>query len=396
MDETIRKRSEVAATFLKIGVLGFGAPAIWGLIQAEVQERRGWLSKERYLEGLALVNALPGAPAMQMCIFAGHQRAGMWGGLLAGLAFMAPAFAMVLLLSALASAYGALPVLRDAFYGLSPVVLGIFIVAIYRLGTTAIKDVSSILIAATAAGAAAFSLLGLPGILLLAACAGVATHYSRKAGLIAAIIAVLLIGAERLVDKTFAVSMSATAAPDLWSLGTFFFKVGAVTFGGGMTIIYFVQDQVVNHLHWITAQEFLECLTLAQFTPGPIIMVGAYVGYKVAGFAGAAVAALAIFLPSFLLMLSILPVFERVRRLAWVKAAMRGISPAVVGAIAVSIVHLAPHAAPDLFAALLLAGSVVALLVWRKLPVVPLTLGGGLIGILARSRLAHRLRELAF
>ncbi|HXI36993.1 MAG TPA: chromate efflux transporter [Burkholderiales bacterium] len=396
MDETIRKRSEVAATFLKIGVLGFGAPAIWGLIQAEVQERRGWLSKERYLEGLALVNALPGAPAMQMCIFAGHQRAGMWGGLLAGLAFMAPAFAMVLLLSALASAYGALPVLRDAFYGLSPVVLGIFIVTIYRLGTTAIKDVPSILIAAAAAGAAAFSLLGLPGILLLAACAGVATHYSRKAGLIAAIIAVLLIGAERLVDKTFAVSMSATAAPDLWSLGTFFFKVGAVTFGGGMTIIYFVQDQVVNHLHWITAQEFLECLTLAQFTPGPIIMVGAYVGYKVAGFAGAAVAALAIFLPSFLLMLSILPVFERVRRLAWVKAAMRGISPAVVGAIAVSIVHLAPHAAPDLFAALLLAGTVVALVVWRKLPVVPLTLGGGLIGILARSRLAHRLRELAF
>jgi len=137
----------------------------------------------------------------------------------------------------------------------------------------------------------------------------------------------------------------------------FFFKVGAVTFGGGMTIIYFVQDQVVNHLHWITAQEFLECLTLAQFTPGPIIMVGAYVGYKVAGFSGAAVAALAIFLPSFLLMLSILPVFERVRRLTWVKAAMRGISPAVVGAIAVSIVHLAPHAAPELFAALLLAGA---------------------------------------
>jgi chromate transporter len=113
------------------------------------------------------------------------------------------------------------------------------------------------------------------------------------------------------------------------------------------------------------------------------------------GFSGAAVAALAIFLPSFLLMLAILPVFERVRQLAWVKAAMRGISPAVVGAIAVSIVHLTPHAAPDLFAALLLAGTVVALVVWRRLPVVPLTLGGGLVGILARSKLVHRLRELA-
>jgi len=396
MDETIRKRTEVATTFLKIGVLGFGAPAIWGLIQAEVQERRSWLSKERYLEGLALVNALPGAPAMQMCIFAGHQRAGMWGGLLAGLAFMAPAFAFVLLLSALASAYGALPILRDAFYGLSPVVLGIFIVAIYRLGATAIKDIPSIVIAAAAAGTAGFSLLGLPGILALAACAGVALYASRKAGVIAALAVALLIGVERYFEsRLVGMGAAADAAPDLWSLAMFFFKVGAVTFGGGMTIIYFVQDQVVNHLHWITAQEFLECLTLAQFTPGPIIMVGAYVGYKVAGFSGAAVAALAIFLPSFLLMLSILPVFERVRRLTWVKAAMRGISPAVVGAIAVSIVHLAPHAAPDLFAALLLAGTVVALLVWRKLPVVPLTLGGGLIGILARSKVVHRLRELA-
>src|SRR5690242_5836903 len=131
--------------------MGYGAAAIWGLIQVEVQERRGWLSKERFLEGMALVNALPGAPAMQMCIFAGHQRAGMWGGLLAGLAFMAPAFAIVLLLSALASAYGALPILRDAFYGLSPVVLGIFIVAIYRLGEAAIKDIPSIVIATAAA-----------------------------------------------------------------------------------------------------------------------------------------------------------------------------------------------------------------------------------------------------
>src|SRR3954468_14945494 len=154
-------RWEVLTTFLKIGTLGYGAAAIWGLIQSEVQERRAWLTKERYLEGLALVNALPGAPAMQLCIFAGHQRAGMWGGLLAGLGFMAPAFVIVLLLSAVAATYGALPVLRDAFYGLSPVVLGIFIVAVIRLGTAAIKDVFAAVVAVLAAAAAALSLLGL-------------------------------------------------------------------------------------------------------------------------------------------------------------------------------------------------------------------------------------------
>ena len=393
MNEINRRRLEVTSAFLKIGALGFGAPAIWGLIQAEVQERRAWLSKERFLEGMALVNALPGAPAMQMCIFVGHERAGWWGGLLAGLAFMAPAFAIVLALSVIAAAFGALPLIRDAFYGLGPVVLGIFIVTIYRLGRTAIKDAASVVIALAACSAAAWSLVGVAGIFLLAGCAGVAVYHSRKAGLVAALVATSLIAAERLAEPslTSLAAGGAAGAPALWNIGAFFFKVGAVTFGGGMTIIAFVQDQVVNQLQWITAQEFIECLTLAQFTPGPIIMVAAYVAYKVAGVAGAAVAAAAIFLPSFVLMLSILPVLERVRRLAWMKAAIKGISPAVVGAIAVAMVHLVPHAAPDAFTAAVLILTVAALLVWQRLPVLSLVAGGGLIGIVARSKLVHRL-----
>src|SRR4051812_25939632 len=389
-------RWEVLTTFLKIGTLGYGAAAIWGLIQSEVQERRGWLTKERYLEGLALVNALPGAPAMQMCIFAGHQRAGMLGGLLAGFGFMAPAFAIMLLLSAAAASYGALPLMRDAFYGLSPVVLGIFVIAIYKLARAAINDVFSVAVALAAAAAVEFLLLGVAGTLALAACAGVAIHHSRKAGLIAALVAVVLIAAERAAEAMIAgAAGAAVGTPSLWELGAFFLKVGAVTFGGGMTIIAFVQDQVVNQLHWINSEEFLECLTLSQFTPGPIIMVAAYVGYKVAGIAGAAVAACAIFLPSFILMLSILPFLERVRKLAWVKAAMRGIAPAVVGAIAVTIIQLMPHAARDGFSAALLVLTIVILLVWKRVPVLSMVVAGGLIGIAARSRLVHRLRDLA-
>jgi len=395
MNETIRRYLEVAAAFLKVGILGFGAPAIWGLIQAEVQERRAWLTKEQFLEGLALVNTLPGAPAMQMCIYVGHQRAGWWGGALAGLAFMAPAFAIMLALSVIASAYGALPLMRDAFYGLGPVVLGIFAVTIYRLGRTAIKDIAAVAVGVAAALVAGFSLVGVAGIFLLAGCVGVAIHHSWRAGLIAALAVSGLIVLERFAEPLLAGSAAGgqPGQPGLWDIGLFFFKVGAVTFGGGMSIIVFVQDQVVSQLHWISAQEFIECLTLAQFTPGPIIMVGAYVGYKLAGVAGATVAAIAIFLPSFLLMLSILPFLERVRKLAWVKAAMKGIGPAVVGTLAVTIVKLAPHAAPDLFTAAMLILTVIALLTW-KLPAFPLALGGGAVGILARSKLVHRLREL--
>jgi chromate transporter len=123
-------------------------------------------------------------------------------------------------------------------------------------------------------------------------------------------------------------------------------------------------------------------------------MVGAYVGYKVAGASGAAVAAFAIFLPSFVLMLSIVPVLDRVRHVTWVKAAIRGISPAVIGTIAVTILQLAPHAAPDAFTAVVLVLTVLALLAWRQLPVLPSLACGGLLGILARSRALLRLRDL--
>jgi chromate transporter len=391
MNEINRNRLEVTSVFLKIGALGYGPAAIWGLIQAEVQERRTWLTKERYLEGMALVNVLPGATAMQMCIFVGHERAGWWGGVLAGLAFMAPAFAIMLALSVVSAAYGALPLMRDAFYGLGPVVLGVFIVAIYRIGRTAIKDAWSAVIALVAAATAAFSLVGVAGILLLAGCAGVALHHSRRQGLYAALAALCLVAAERFAESLLAGGAAAgSGQAGLWDIAIFFFKVGALTFGGGMSIVAFVQDQVVNHLHWISAQEFIECLTLSQFTPGPIIMVAAYVGYRIAGIAGASVAAFAIFLPSFILMLSILPVLDRVRRLAWVKAAMKGITPAVVGAIGVTIIQLLPHAAPDLFTGVLLALTVIALLAWR-LPVLSVAVCGGLIGIVARSRLVQRL-----
>src|SRR6185295_7652428 len=129
---------EILRVFAKIGAMSYGGAAIMGIMQAEIQQRRGWMSKERYLEGLALVNMLPGAPATQLSIFIGHERAGWRGGVLAGIGFVIPAFCVMLALTLLYSAYGALPIMRDAFYGLGPVVLGIFVVAVIRLARAAL------------------------------------------------------------------------------------------------------------------------------------------------------------------------------------------------------------------------------------------------------------------
>src|SRR5437899_2949498 len=239
---------EIVSAFLRLGATSYGGPAIMGVMQAELQERRQWLSEPRFLEGLALVNMLPGATATQLALFLGHARGGWWGALLGGICFVLPAFAIMLALTVAYAALGVSPLVRGALYGL-------------------------------------------------------------------------------------------------------------------------------------TAQEFIDGLALGQFTPGPILMVAAYVGYKVAGVAGAAVAAGAAFLPSFVMMLAILPAFDRVRTYTWTRAVLRGMSPAVIGLLAVSLTRLAPYALVDPFAVAIFVATVAALLLWRP-GTVRLMLGGAVLGAL--------------
>jgi chromate transporter len=384
MHEPLAKEwKDIASSFLKLGAMSYGGPAIMGLMQAEVQEKRQWLSKERFVEGLSLVSMLPGATATQLGIFLGYARGGWWGGLLAGLCFVLPGFLVMLALTIGYAALGSTPVIRGALYGLGPVVLGIFFVAVYRLGRTAVAGVPQALIAIAAAFAALFSPLGTAAILLLAGGFGIFLFHSRKAGS-----AVLLSLALAAVALRFAVwpqvDSPVAHSAGLMELAAFFFKVGALTFGGGLTMIAFIHEQVVNEFHWLTAQEFIDGLAIGQLTPGPVLMVAAYVGYKAAGLAGAAIAAGASFLPSFVLMLSILPLFDRARQLLWTRAAMKGIGAAVIGVLAVSLSHLAPHALPDSFAIAMLAATVFALLMWR-IGAFKLMLAGSFLGIL-RSR----------
>src|SRR4051794_28602420 len=139
-DSATSHGKEIALSFLKIGATGYGGPAMLGIMQAEFQERRQWMSRPRFLEGLALVNVLPGATAVQLAIFLGYLRGGWWGGLLAGLGFAVPGFIVMLGLTVLYSAFGVSPILRGALYGLGPVVIAIFVAALFRLGTSALRS----------------------------------------------------------------------------------------------------------------------------------------------------------------------------------------------------------------------------------------------------------------
>src|SRR6059036_4139236 len=210
---------DVAAALLKLGATAYGGPAIMGIMQAELQEKRKWVSKERFVEGLSVVNMLPGATATQLGIFLGYARGGWWGGLVGGLCFVLPAFFIMLALTIAYASLGVTPILRGALYGLGPVVLGVFVVAVCRLGRSAVSTVSQALIAVAAAAAAIGSPLGIAAILVLSGGAGLLLFHSRRPGVIvvvasAAVVAVLPVvlssGADR--DHKTTGSTATTAA----------------------------------------------------------------------------------------------------------------------------------------------------------------------------------------
>jgi chromate transporter len=237
-----------------------------------------------------------------------------------------------------------------------------------------------------AVAALIWSSLGIAAILLLAGGVGLLLFHSKKVGV--AVLVLLTASLSILRFASWFTSATVTAmpqgtplSPNVTDIGVFFFKVGALTFGGGLTMIAFIHEQVVSQFRWLTPQEFIDGLALGQLTPGPILMLAAYVGYKVAGVVGAAFAAAAIFSPAFMMMLAMMPMFDRVRTLVWTKAALQGIGPALIGVITVSLVQMAPHALPDPFAIAVLIVTVVALLVWR-FSALKLIFAGAVFGVL--------------
>jgi chromate transporter len=382
---------EIATAMLQLGATSYGGPAIMGLMQHELQERRKWVSKERFLEGLAVANMVPGATATQLGIFLAYARGGWWSALLGGLCFVFPAFVIMLALTIAYANFGVTPLARGALYGLGPVVIGLFAVALYRLARTAASTPPEVIIGVAAAVASATTGIGIVAILVLAGCTGLFVFQptsARRTRFVAGLlfVAVLAIAVWASTSPSVATGSEWTPNPkNLVHIGLFFLKVGAFTIGGGLTMIAFIQEQVVGQFGWLTAREFVDGMALGQLAPGPVLMIAAYVGYKLAGIGGAVVAATAAFLPSFVIMLAILPALDRVRRLAWIKAMMRGMAPAVIGVLAVSLVRLSPAAVPDPVALLILLGTVAATLFLRT-GAFKLMIGGAALGVL-RSRL---------
>jgi len=394
---------ELAQLFVKLGLTGFGGPqAHIAMIHEEAVARRGWFSEDQYLEGVAICEMLPGPASTQMGMYTGYLRAGQWGALVAGLSFIAPAFLIMLGLSWAYFRFQGVPQIEALFLGISPVVIAIIAGFCWKLSKKAITDRAGVAIAL--ASLLLSWRLGV-NVLLLFALAGVAGLILYRPNLppdqrgLAAGVALMgpwlsrlatLPGAPLAVSSFWGLDRIQTYA---LPLTTFFLKTGAFIFGGGLVIIPLLETAVVDDFGWMTRNQFIDGVALGELTPGPVVITAAFVGYKVAGALGALVATVAIFAPSFGFIMFASPLLRQLRQQPWVKRSLKGVLPAVLGAIAAAVIPLAqaailqPTLPRTLFAAGL-AGVALFALVRLRCPTWQLVAGGAALGLLAGPWLA--------
>ncbi len=378
-----RRLRGLAALFLRLGVIGFGGPlAHVGLMEDQCVTRRQWATRQQFLEGLAICNLLPGPTSTQLSIYLGYLRAGPLGGLVSGACFIFPSFLLVLALAWAYIQYGTLPQVGALFVAIGPVVIGIIVNTLYRTGKTALTDLPTWVIAVFACALVVVPLLppsvnlltillvaGLMGVLLFrrafqrqaesgqAQAASPPPEAPRADNSVKSLAIVLL-----LPVKGFA---AAAPTVGLLTLGLVFFKIGLLMFGGGLVVAPLLQQELVDGPHWLTTRQLLDGLALGQLTPGPVTTVATFAGYTAAGFAGSVVATLAVFAPSFVLVLSLTPVLLRRRAAPITKAFLKGITAGALGAIAAAAILFGRAAISDLFTALLALVSLALLLRWN-------------------------------
>ncbi|MCT4619530.1 MAG: chromate efflux transporter [Marinisporobacter sp.] len=337
---------EIMIYFFKIGVLGFGGPmAHIAMMDEELVEKREWVLREEFLDGLAICNMLPGPASTQLGIYMGYLRGGVLGGVVAGVFFIFPAFIMITLLSYLYFNYGTIPQVKGILYGVNAVVIALISSSLYKMGRKFIVDIKGIAIFILSAIAVYILKVNIIVVLIVGGILGILMDYKIVNRKKTYMIAVPFFIIDHMLVRLF----------------RFFIKVGSFIYGGGLVIIPFIEQEVVERLGWMTQQEFLTGLSFGQITPGPIVTTAAFIGYKVFGFLGASVAAVAIFLPSFIFIFIAVPYLKKVKNIPWVKAFLKGVNEAVIGTILASVFALIPNALIDVWTVLIAIGGFVAL-----------------------------------
>jgi chromate transporter len=371
---------EVARLALILGFTAFGGPAAHiAMLHEEVVTRRKWLSEQHFLDLLGATNLIPGPNSTEMVIHVGYIRAGIAGLIVAGVGFIMPAMLMVMAFAWLYVEYGTMPAAQWLLYGIKPVIIAVVLHALWNLGRQAIRGP---FFAVMGALTFALYLLGINELVLLFGVGFLVmgVQYGRSRFQRPNLPLLIWLPWNGLaVIASLAQSMPVS----LGRLFLVFLKVGSLLYGSGYVLLAFLRNDLVLNLGWLTDQQLLDAIAIGQFTPGPVFTTATFVGYLVAGWQGAVVATVAIFLPSFLFVAALNPLLPRLRHTPWLSALLDGVNVAALGLMGAVSWQLAQTAVVDGVTAVLTAGSLLILLRF-KINSAWLVLGGGLFALVYR------------
>ena len=369
---------ELIFYFLRLGAAGFGGPvALVGYMQRDLVERRRWFTAEEYREGLALAQLAPGPLAAQLAMYLGWVRGKAIGAGLVGLAFVLPSFVMVIAIAVGYLRFGGLPWMQGAFYGIGAAVIAIIVRSAVKLTRlTLTRDPLLWALCAVSAGITAWIE---SEVIWVFVGAGVLTLLIRARPLARAPRIALAIG---LLPSGLLTGLAGPASASvLWRIGWYFAEAGAFVFGSGLAIVPFLHAGVVQEFHWLDERQFLDAVAVAMITPGPVVITVGFIGYLVAGLAGAVVAALATFLPCYLFTVIPAPHFRRLSQSRAIKAFVDGVTAAATGAIAGAAFVLGRRALVDVTTVAIALGTLLVLMRVRRVPEPLVIAAAGLLGV---------------
>jgi len=378
-------KTELTIYFLKLGTIGFGGPiALVENIHKDLIIEKKWFSNDDFNEGLALAQMAPGPLAVQLGMYLGYNSCGVLGAALSGAAFVLPSFIMVVLFGVLYKYFGNISWVQNVLYGTGAAIIGIIGKSAYLLTK---QSISNIKIKAIKENI-------LLWVLFLISFSS--TFFFKNIGveffLVCGLIYMTLNSSFSWIqNKTNSVLLfwilliENKSLPMLIEMGIFFLKAGSLVFGSGLAIIPFLHNGVVLENHWLTESEFVDAVAIGMLTPGPMVVTVGFIGFLIAGFPGAVIAAAGTFIPCYFFTVIPAPHIKKISKNRNIKHFVQGIIAAIIGALVGSIIMMAQKTIIDYYTLIIAGLTLLIILKFKKIPIPYIIIASAILGIIIKS-----------
>jgi len=349
--------------FFKLGFIAFGGPAAHvAIMEDDLVQKKKWLTSQEFLDYLGATNLIPGPNSTEMTMHVGYHRGGVAGVFVAGLSFIIPAVTLTVLVAVLFEKYSDIEWLIPIINGVKAAVISFIFAAIFKLGKKAIKDTFLLIIAVIAL---VLCLYGLNEILVI-----------LGAGLITMLIRTQIMN--KYANSLFILPLFGMMEVGVTNLKLFliFLKIGAVLFGSGYVLFAYLDGELISNLGWLTHPDLVEAIAVGQITPGPVLSTASFIGYKLGGFGGAILATLGIFLPSFIYVIILQNLLEKMKKNKYLQTFLLGVNVAAVAAMAAVSWEMTRSIVIDWKTGLICALSFFVYFYWKGINALWIILGG--------------------